>query len=141
MVAHELAVALRRVDVRPSRVRIAYRHAIAHAMARLGEPVLRLVLLHGLERVRVEVEQVDVGVERLAAPRGLQDWRVAGYVGLGGRKHGRPLAHRVTYRAGARLPGARGRRRRHTEKKKLQVAAYSRVVVHVRTLKTKQACV
>ena len=33
MVAHELAVALRRVDVRPSRVRIAYRHAIAHAMA------------------------------------------------------------------------------------------------------------
>ena len=36
--------------------------AYRHAMARLGEPVLRLVLF-GLERVRVEVEHLQVWVE------------------------------------------------------------------------------
>ena len=44
------------------RARAAIVRAYRHALARLGEPVLRLMLL-GLERVRVEVEHLQVGGE------------------------------------------------------------------------------
>ena len=44
------------------RARAAIVRAYRHALARLGEPVLGLVLL-GLERVRVEVEHRQVRVE------------------------------------------------------------------------------
>ena len=44
------------------RARAAIVRAYRHAMARLGEPVLGLVLL-GLKRVRVEVEHLQVWVE------------------------------------------------------------------------------
>ena len=44
------------------RARAAIVRAYRHALARLGEPVLRLMLL-GLERVRVELEHLLVRVE------------------------------------------------------------------------------
>ena len=44
------------------RARAAIVGAYRHALSRLGELVLRLVL-HGVEWVRVEVEHLQVGVE------------------------------------------------------------------------------
>ena len=44
------------------RARAAIVRAYRHALARLGEPVLRLMLL-GLERARVELEHLLVRVE------------------------------------------------------------------------------
>ena len=45
------------------RARAAIVRAYRHALVRLGETVLRLMLLHGLERARVELEHLQVWVE------------------------------------------------------------------------------